>query len=109
MIGGRAGAALRIVGVPKAVAGEGAPKLLTSGVPVAVPLNVLMTGVAVNCPVPLVTCTGVPVAGENRLPPLALGPAGGPGVLSPVLAPPGYRTLNADMPEALTPRKKRNR
>jgi hypothetical protein len=43
--GGCTGGALRIDGVPKAAAGDGAPKLLTSGVPLAVVPNILITGV----------------------------------------------------------------
>lgn len=83
------------------MAGEGAPKLLTSGVPVAVPPNMLMTGVAgKEPPVPPAACTGVPPAGGSRL---LLGTPGGPGVLSPSVAPTGYRTLNADIPVVLVP------
>ena len=82
----------RMEGVPNAVAGEGAPKLLTSGVPLAVTPNVLMTGVTGGRPKPPGCPTG---KGPPAL--LLLITPGGPGVLRDELTTTGYRALNAGM------------
>jgi hypothetical protein len=65
-------------GVPKAVAGDGAPKLFTKGVPVALLPNMLMSGVV----------AGAAIEGTGVKGPGFLG-TGGPG---------GYLVLNAGIP-----------
>jgi hypothetical protein len=67
-------------GVPKAVAGDGAPKLFTKGVPVALLPNTPMSGV-VAAGAPAIEGTGVK----------------GPGFLG-TSGPGGYLVLNADIP-----------
>jgi hypothetical protein len=78
-------------GVPKAVAGDGAPKLLTKGVPVALLPNMPMSGVVAGSVVGAIEGTGV-------VGPPELLEVKGPGFLGTGPEAKGYLVLNDGIP-----------